>query len=92
MPKIKLPTSLRSYAAGNANLDLEGKNVGDLLTALLTQHPELTDHIYTEDGQLSQFVNIYLGETHIKDLDGLKTPLQESDILKIIPSIAGGLQ
>jgi len=53
-------------------------------------HPSLRQHLYNSSGQLRPFVNLFLNEDNIKDLQGLETPLQEGDRLMLIPSIAGG--
>ena len=90
MPIIKIPTPLRAYADDKSELELNGQTVSEVLDALLEQHPELTDHFYDESGEPRRFINIILGENHIKDLQGLDTPLNEEDVLRIIPNIAGG--
>lgn len=90
MPIIKIPTPLRPHTDGKHELKLEGKTAGEVLNSLCILYPEFREHFYTENGELRKFVNIILGENHIKDLQGLDTPLEEDDILHVIPSIAGG--
>ena len=58
---------------------------------LVEQYPTLEQHLYSSKGELRAFVNLFLGENNIKDLQGLDTPLNEGDTLRLIPSIAGGL-
>ncbi len=90
MPTLKIPTPLRPYADGQSTLTAPGQNVSELLENTLEQFPHLKKHLYSEDNILRPFVNIFLGEENIKDLQGIETPLKEDDILLIIPSIAGG--
>lgn len=90
MPHLKIPTPLRPYAGGESTLFLPGKDAADVLQAAVETYPELKKHLYNDDGQLRPFVNVFLGEENINQLDGLKTVLEENDTLLIIPSIAGG--
>jgi len=90
MATLKIPTPLRPYTGGQSDINVDGENVGDALDSLLEQYPDIGKHLYNEDAQLRAFVNLFLGEDNIKDLQGLETPLSETDSLRIIPSIAGG--
>ena len=89
MTTIKFPTPLRAYTGGSAEISVKGETVGDALTDLVTQHPDLRQHLYNGD-DLRNFVNVFIGEEDIRYRDGLETPLEPSDNLRIIPSIAGG--
>lgn len=87
---ITIPTALRQYAGGNATVALEADTVGALLRGLVEHHPELGKHLYTEQGKLRTFVNIYVGDEDIRYLEGEATPLQGNETVSIIPAIAGG--
>jgi adenylyltransferase/sulfurtransferase len=89
MATIKIPTPLRAYTGGNAEIAVSGATVGAALTDLVTKHPELRQHLYN-GGELRNFVNIFLGEEDIRYRDGLDTEIDSGDSLRIIPSIAGG--
>jgi len=91
MPALKIPTPLRPYAEGQKTIVLPGEIVSDILIAAIEQYPQLKDHLFGEDQQLRPFVNLFLGENNVNQLQGLDTKLKENDILLIIPSIAGGL-
>lgn len=69
----------------------EGTTVGELLANLDTAYPGFRDQITGEDGQLHRFVNIYLNDEDIRYLDAFDTPLQDGDVLSILPALAGGL-
>jgi len=90
MPQIKIPTPLRPYADGQSTISVPGEKVSDALQATINQYPELKKHLYSPEEKLRPFVNLFLDEDNIKDLQGLDTPLAEDDTLLIIPSIAGG--
>jgi molybdopterin converting factor small subunit len=87
---IRIPTPLRAYTAGENEIAVEGNTVGEALSHLLAQHPSLRPHIYNGDDQLRAFVNLFLNEDNIKDLQGIETPVKPNDRLMLIPSIAGG--
>jgi len=89
MPTIKIPTPLRVYTDGKAEVSVNGETVGAALADLIAQHPELRQHLYNGE-TLRSFVNIFIGEEDIRYRDGLETPLEPNDSLRIIPSIAGG--
>src|SRR5918994_1910081 len=90
MPKVKIPTPLRQYTSGNSEVEVGGGTAGDALGKLVEEHPELEQHLYTGDGKLRSFVNVYKGDEDIRYLDGQDTGVSENDELSIIPSIAGG--
>ena len=90
MATLKIPTPLRPYTGGSSEVSVDGETVGTALDSLQALFPDLGKHLYTEDGRLRAFVNVFLGEDNVTDLQGLDTPLGESDRLLIIPSIAGG--
>ena len=90
MPIIKIPTPLRPYASGERAIDLPAETVAEMLDVVVKKHPALKKHLFGEDGKLRPFVNLFLGEDNINQLNGLETTLSEQDIVMIIPSIAGG--
>jgi len=89
MASIKIPTPLRSFTGGNAEIVVNGTTVGAVLDDLTTQFPELKQHLFNE-GELRNFVNIFVGDEDIRFQDGLETEIADSDKLRIVPSIAGG--
>ena len=90
MPILRIPTPLRTYADGQTDVNLPGSTVGELMNNLVVQYPSLRPHLFSGETQLRPFVNLFLNEDNIKDLQGMDTPLKESDRLMLIPSIAGG--
>ncbi len=91
MPQLKIPTPLRPYAGGHAVVDVKGQRIAEILQDLTQQHPGLKQHLFSENGDLRPFVNLFVNDEDIRYLSGVDTPIEESDQLRIIPSIAGGL-
>lgn len=90
MARILIPTPLRQYAEKNDNVELAGATVGEVLTALTTRFPDLKKNLYTDEGKLRSFVNVYVNDEDIRYMNKENTPVQASDTLSIVPSIAGG--
>jgi adenylyltransferase/sulfurtransferase len=90
MPILKIPTPLRYYTAGQAEVPVNGQTVQEAMGSLVDQFPALRPHLYSPEGKLRAFVNLFVGEDNIKDLQGLETPLNPEAQLRLIPSIAGG--
>ena len=90
MTTLKIPTPLRQYTNGQAQVAVSGSDVSAAMRDLVEQFPALEQHLYNGDGEMRAFVNLFLGENNTRDLQGLETPLGEGDTLRIIPSIAGG--
>ncbi len=90
MTTLKIPTPLRYYTDGQAEVTVDGSTVAAAMRDLVEQYPTLEQHLYNGNGEMRAFVNLFLGQDNIKDLQGLETPLSEEDTLRLIPSIAGG--
>jgi molybdopterin converting factor small subunit len=90
MSKIHIPTPLRQYVGKQASVDVEGSTVGEAMNALVAQHPDLRKHLYTDEGKLRAFVNLYVNDEDIRYLQKEATRLQAGDSISIVPSIAGG--
>jgi MoaD family protein len=90
MSKILIPTPLRQYVGKQSSVDVSGATVGDAMSALVAQHPDLKKHLYTDEGKLRAFVNLYLNDEDIRYLQKEATALKDGDSISIVPSIAGG--
>ena len=88
--KIQIPTALRSYAGGQAEVAVEAATAGEALDRLTTVHAALRKHLFNDQGVLRSFVNVYLGDEDIRNLQGPATPVPAGAELLIVPSIAGG--
>jgi len=87
---IMIPTPLRQFTGNLDSVFVEGTSVGEALNDLCTKYSPLRRHLYTDDGKLRSFVNIYVNDEDIRYLKKEATPLKEKDVVSIIPSIAGG--
>jgi molybdopterin/thiamine biosynthesis adenylyltransferase/rhodanese-related sulfurtransferase/molybdopterin converting factor small subunit len=90
MAKILIPTPLRQYAGKQDSVDLAGATVGEVLQSLTSQYGELRRHLYTDEGKLRSFVNVYVNDDDIRYLNKEATALKDGDTVSIVPSIAGG--
>ncbi len=90
MPKIHIPTPLRQYAGKQPAVDVKGSTVAEALSGLVSQHPDLRRHLYTEDGKLRAFVNVYLNDEDVRYMQKEATAVKDGDDISIVPSIAGG--
>ena len=88
--KVMIPTPLRPYVGNQAIVEIEGANVGELLRNLTAKHSELKPHLYSTDGKLRSFVNVYLNDEDIRYLRREETPVTGADTVSIVPSVAGG--
>jgi len=87
---VAIPTPLRNFTGGRDAVDVSGATVGEVLDGLLTAHGGLKRHLVQDDGRLRNFVNLYLNDTDIRQLESTATRVREGDVLTIVPSIAGG--
>ena len=90
MTTLRIPTPLRSYTNGKSEVNVSGANISEALNDLASQFPNIKPHLFNEVGDLRPFVNIFIGENNIKDLQGVDTPIKDGEKLMLIPSIAGG--
>ena len=90
MAKILIPTPLRQYAGKRDSVDLQGGTVGEVLTELTSQFPDLRKQLFNDQGKLRSFVNVYLNDEDIRYLEKEATTVEPSDTVSIVPSIAGG--
>ncbi len=88
--RVMIPTPLRPFAGKRDTIELKARTVGEALGSLTTEFSELRKHLYTDDGRIRSFVNVYLNDEDIRYLDKENTPLKDGDTISIVPSIAGG--
>jgi len=88
--KVMIPTPLRPFTGKRDNIELKARTVGEALGSLTTEFSELRKHLYTDDGRIRSFVNVYLNDEDIRYLEKENTPLKDGDTISIVPSIAGG--
>jgi len=87
---IEIPTAFRRFTEGAPRVDSGASTVAEALTELTTRFPALSRHVRDEQGQIRQFLNVYLNEEDIRFLNGESSALQDGDRVLLVPSIAGG--
>ena len=88
--RVLVPTPLRPFTGQQSAVAAEGATVGEVLRALTTAHPDLRQHLFSAEGTLRSFVNIYVNDEDIRQLKREETPVASSDTVSIVPSVAGG--
>ena len=87
---VKIPTQLRAAAGGEAETEVDGATVREVLESLFDRHDELRARIYDDDGSLRRFVNVYVAGEDIRFADGLETSVADGAEVTILPAVAGG--
>lgn len=87
---VLIPTTLRSFTNHRSEIELDGKTVAEVLLALTDEYPETKKAIFDENGKPRAFVNVFVGEKNIKNLNGYETEVEDGDEIMLIPAIAGG--
>lgn len=87
---VFIPTALRQFAGDRAEVSVEAATVGEALDKVMGEHAELRRHLYSEQGALRNFVNVYVNDDDIRHAQRLDTPVKDGDTVSIIPAIAGG--
>ena len=90
MAKVLIPTPLRQFTGKQDTVSVSGGTVGEVLSALTSQYPDLRKQIFTDEGKVRSFVNVYLNDEDIRYLGKDATPTKDGDTLSLVPSIAGG--
>jgi len=87
---VRVPSMLRAITEGAKVVHAEGATVREALDSLTQRYPGLSERLFSPEGQLRQFVNIYLNDEDIRYLDKLDTSVESGDELAILPAVAGG--
>src|SRR5579864_1301665 len=90
MATIQIPTPLRRFTAEAGDVEVQGATVDEALGDLTRRYPGLKPHLYTAEGALRSFVNVFLNDDDVRHLERGATKVAPGDTLTIIPSIAGG--
>ena len=90
MATVRIPPVLRPSVGGEKEVAADGESVGDVLRALANAHPQTQSQLFSGEGDLNRYVNVYLNDEDVRVLDGLETPVGEGDTLVILPAMAGG--
>jgi len=92
MATVIIPTPLRKFTNNTAKLEVRAGDIHDTIQQLTTSFPDLKKHLLDDKGQVRSFVNIFIGNDDIRNLQQEKTIVKEDTVISIIPAIAGGIQ
>lgn len=87
---VRIPTILRTYTGGAAEVAAEGATLQAVLESLDAQYAGIAARVLDENGALRRFVNVYVNDDDVRFLDGLATPIVDGASISIIPAVAGG--
>ena len=90
MATIRSPPVLRASVGGVKEIQADGSSVGEILRVVVDSHPDTQSQLFSPDGQLNRYVNVYLNDEDVRVLDGLETAVGDHDTLVILPAMAGG--
>ena len=90
MTAVRIPPVLRAQAGNQKQVEVSGATVGEALSSLIGQFPGLRDQLFTEDGSLNRFVNVYVNGRDVRYEQELATPVGEADTVILLPAMAGG--
>jgi sulfur-carrier protein len=87
---IHIPAALRAYSSCAGELTLSAANVRAALEQIERSHPALYRSVCDETGTVRRHVNLFVNTSHVRDLEGLDTPLAVGDVITILPAVSGG--
>ncbi len=87
---VRIPTPLRRVTNGVDKVTVEGETLSAIIVGLDEQYPGLKERLCDEEGELRNFVNVYVNGEDVRFLDGLNTATRTGDDISIVPAVAGG--
>lgn len=87
---VKVPTILRTYTGGAAEVTVAGSTLAEAIADLDAQYPGIGARVLDDDGKLRRFVNVYVNDDDVRFLEDLQTPTPDGANVSIIPAVAGG--
>ena len=90
MATVLVPTPLRRLTGGASKVTVDGDDVGSLIQAVDVAYPGVAERLLDGDGNVKRFINVFVNDDEIRHLQGLNTPVKESDRVSIVPAMAGG--
>jgi molybdopterin synthase sulfur carrier subunit len=87
---IKVPSVLRANVGGAREVEAPGETIGEVLDSLVGTYPSLRSQLFTDDGELNRFVNVYVNGQDVRYLDGQATAVAAEDEVRLLPAMAGG--
>ncbi len=90
MPNVIIPTPLRKFTGNSTQVEIQGSTISEILDNLSFNYPGLKNYLNTAEGKIPSFINIFVGEEDIRNMDAGETVVEKGSIISIVPAIAGG--
>lgn len=87
---VRVPTILRTYTGGSAEVSVEGATLSEVVGALEAAYPGIGPRVLDDEGRLRRFVNVYVGDEDVRFASGLDTETPHGSTVSVIPAVAGG--
>ncbi len=87
---VRIPSQLRELTDGQGEVSLSGATVGEVLKELDATYHGIGERIFDGSGGLRRFVNVFLADEDVRFMEGLDTPVEDGQVISIIPAVAGG--
>jgi sulfur-carrier protein len=87
---VRIPTVLRPATDGNKTVAVEGATVGDVLGKVAADYPGVREQVFSDDGLLHRFLNVYVNDDDVRYTGGLDTAVAAGDEVTLLPAVAGG--
>lgn len=91
MATVIIPTPLRKFTNNTAKININAGTIEETVNELTVNFPDLKKHLLDEKGQIRSFINIFVGDSDIRDLQQEKTSVKSDTLISIVPAIAGGM-
>ena len=90
MPVVRFPNAMKFYVDNQSEFHVSGETVSEIVEQIVRQYPAIQFHLLDSNGKLRRHFNIFVNGTHIRDLNGMATPLRDEDKIILMASAAGG--
>lgn len=90
MATVVIPTPLRKFTGNSSKINVEGSTISEVLQSLTAKFPDLKKHLFDTEDKVRPFINIFVGEDDIRNLQQQNTPVGDTTTISIVPAIAGG--
>ena len=88
--QVRIPAPLRRLTNGQDKITAEGKTLQEIIDFLEQNFPTIKSRICNEDGEIRNFVNIYVNDEDVRFLNGISSEIKDGDEIRIVPAVAGG--
>jgi sulfur-carrier protein len=88
--RVNIPAVLRAAVGGSKSVDGEAGPLRKVLEGLSEKYPALKEQVFDADGGMHRFVNVYVNDEDVRYLEGMDTPVEDGDVVAILPAVAGG--